>query len=141
MLSALSEAGVEHMVVGAYALAFHGLPRATGDIDIWVRCSAENAARVWEALRAFGAPLGGVTLEDLQTPGTVVQIGVAPRRIDLLTAIDGVEWGEAAGGVEYAAIEGLQVPVIGRADLIRNKLATGRAKDRLDVEMLGDSDA
>ena len=139
MLSALSEAGVEHMVVGAYALAFHGLPRATGDIDIWVRCSPENAQRVLGALAAFGAPLAGVTAADLEAPGTVLQIGVAPRRIDLLTSIDGVEWEDGAMAIEYATIEALRIPIIGKAHLIQNKLATGRPKDLLDVEALPDA--
>ena len=136
MLSALSEAGVEHMVVGAYALAYHGLPRATGDIDIWVRCSRENAQRVWAALKAFGAPLGDLSLDDLETPGIVLQIGVAPRRIDILTSIDGVEWDAAAEAIEVAQIEDLRVPIIGRAHLIQNKRATGRTKDQLDIELL-----
>jgi hypothetical protein len=140
MLSALSEAGVEHMVVGAYALAYHGLPRATGDIDIWVRCTPQNAQRLWAALGAFGAPLGDVTIEDLQTPGIVLQIGVAPRRIDLLTTIDGVEWDEAASAIEVAEIEGLRIPIIGKAHLIQNKQATGRPKDQLDIAMLEGSE-
>jgi hypothetical protein len=140
MLSALSEAGVERIVVGAYALAFHGLPRATGDIDIWIRCSAENARRVLDALGAFGTPLTGLTVTDLETPGTVLQIGVAPRRIALLTTIDGVEWDDAAMAVEYADIEGLRIPIIGKAHLIQNKLATGRPKDHLDVSSLRDAD-
>jgi len=87
MLFALSSADAEFLLVGAYALAAHGLPRATGDMDIWIRRSEENAVRVWRALRRFGAPLTGLTKDDLKTPNLVVQIGVAPRRIDILTSM------------------------------------------------------
>src|SRR5437867_7963755 len=90
MLCALSETGAEFIIVGAHALAAHGHPRATGDLDIWVRPSPENAPRVWQALAKFGAPLGELTLQDLQTPDVVFQIGVVPCRIDLLTSISGV---------------------------------------------------
>ena len=95
MLSALSAERAEYLLVGAYAVAVHGLPRATGDLDIWIRASDANARRVWRALGRFGAPLSELREADLQTPGIVVQIGVAPRRIDLLTAIDGVAFDEA----------------------------------------------
>ena len=91
MLFALNGEGVEYLLVGAYALAVHGMPRATGDIDVWVRPSPENARRTLAALRRFGAPLADLSQADLTRPGTVFQIGVAPRRIDILTAIDGVE--------------------------------------------------
>src|SRR4030095_16741704 len=94
ILSTLSEAGVEFLLVGAYAMAVHGLPRATGDIDLWVRPERENAERTLLALRSFGAPLHDLTPEDLCREGTVFQIGVAPRRIDVLTAIDGVTFQE-----------------------------------------------
>ena len=140
MLSALSEHEVDYMVVGAYALAYHGLPRATGDIDVWVRCSPHNAERVWAALLAFGAPLGGLSVEDLCAMGTVVQIGVAPRRIDILTSIDGVGYEEAAGEQEVAEIEGLQVPIIGKRHLIENKRAAGRPKDLADLAWLESAD-
>ena len=136
MLSALSAAGVEYLVVGAYALAAHGLPRATGDIDFWVRPSLENADAVMEALREFGAPLGDLTRDDLARPGTVFQIGVAPRRIDVLTSIDGVAFPEAWGGRETRTIDGLAIPVLSRAHLLQNKRATNRPKDQLDADWL-----
>ncbi|MHC4409929.1 MAG: hypothetical protein ACYS0F_13125 [Planctomycetota bacterium] len=136
MLSALSAAGVEYLVVGAYALAAHGLPRATGDIDFWVRPSTANAQRVLEALRKFGAPLGDLTRDDLARPGTVFQIGVAPRRIDLLTAIDGVDFESAWCDRESREVDGLSIPVLSRNDLLRNKRATNRPKDLLDAEWL-----
>jgi hypothetical protein len=95
MLSALSAENADFLVVGAYALAAHGYVRATGDLDIWVRCSPENAERVMRSIIRFGAPLQGLTVEDLTTPEVVFQIGVAPVRIDLLTSIADVEFDEA----------------------------------------------
>jgi hypothetical protein len=136
ILSALSAEGAEYLLVGAYALAAHGVPRATGDIDIWIRPTAENAARVFEALKRFGAPLQALRPDDLAQAGTVFQIGVAPVRIDILTAIDGVEFGEAWSRRIDRLVEGLTVPVIGRADLITNKRATGRARDAADADQL-----
>jgi hypothetical protein len=138
ILSALSAEGVEYLLVGAYALAAHGVPRATGDIDIWIRPTAENATRVFEALKRFGAPLQTLRPEDLTQAGTVFQIGVAPVRIDILTAIDGVQFDEAWSRRIDRSLEGLTVPVIGRADLITNKRATGRARDAADADQLDD---
>ena len=136
MLFALSAEGVEYLVVGAYALAAHGLPRATGDIDIWVRPTRENAARLWRALARFGSPLATVSEEDFTRPGTVFQIGVAPNRIDILTHIDGVSFEDAWPRRVVQPVEGADVPVIGRADLVRNKRATGRTRDLADAEQL-----
>ena len=136
ILSAFSEERVEFLVVGAYALAVHGLPRATGDIDLWVRPTRENARRVRAALVRFGAPLGNLSEQDLVTLGTVFQIGVAPRRIDVLTLIDGVEFDEAWAAQTMTRVGGIDIPVIGRAELIRNKKATGRAKDLADAAWL-----
>jgi hypothetical protein len=136
MLSGLSAAGAEFLVVGAHALAAHGLPRATGDLDIWVRADNENAPRVLEALRRFGAPLFNLTLEDLTKPGTVFQIGTAPARIDILTGLSGISFEEAWPRRTTVRIGELSVGVIGRDDLIRNKRATGRPQDVLDAERL-----
>jgi len=136
MLSALSAAGAEYLVVGAYALAAHGLPRATGDIDFWIRPSPANADRVLEALREFGVPLRDLTRDDLARPGTVFQIGVAPRRIDLLTSIDGVEFETAWSDRETRSVDGLAIPVLSRKHLLENKRATSRPKDLLDAEWL-----
>lgn len=140
MLSALSEAGAEYLVVGAYALAAHGRPRATGDLDLWIRPTPENAERVWRALAAFGAPLQDVTREDLSQPDLVLQIGVAPRRIDLLTSVTGVEFEEAWERRIAAQIPSMSVPVIGREDLIRNKRALDRPRDRADLALLEGKD-
>ena len=136
MLSALSAAQVEYLVVGAYALAAHGLPRSTGDIDFWIRPTPENADRVFAALIQFGAPLQGLTRDDLSRAGTVFQIGVAPRRIDLLTAIDGIDFDIAWSDRETREVDGVSVPVLSRAHLLQNKRATGRPKDHLDADWL-----
>jgi hypothetical protein len=137
ILCALLEAGAEFMVVGAHALAAHGIPRATGDLDIWVNANAENARRVYAALARFGAPLSDLTVEDLQRPGTVFQIGLPPSRVDILTAISGVDFSDAWPRRLVVHLEGVAVPVIARQDFVRNKRASGRAKDLLDLELLG----
>ncbi len=140
MLSALNAAGAEYLVVGAHALAAHGVPRATGDLDIWVRATPVNAGRVLDALREFGAPLFDLAPEDLTTPETVFQIGVAPVRIDLLTSISGVAFEEAWPGRIEASIDGVPFGVLGRDALLRNKLVAGRPKDLLDVGSLARPD-
>lgn len=136
ILSALSAEGAEFLLVGAYAMAVHGYPRATGDIDVWVRPSEDNADRVWRALERFGAPLLDLTRADLVRTDTVFQIGVAPRRIDLMTGIDGVTFEEAWPDRLERDIDGLTIPVICRAALLRNKRASGRMKDLADVRWL-----
>jgi hypothetical protein len=141
MLSALSEEGADYLLVGAYALAVHGVPRATGDMDVWVRPSLANAARVLAALMRFGAPRGSLAEQDLITPGIVLQIGVAPRRIDILTSIDGVDFDDAWAARHHARVEGLEIPVLARQHLIRNKKATGRPQDLADVARLEDDRA
>jgi hypothetical protein len=133
MLSALSAAGAEFLIVGAHALASHGVVRATGDLDIWVRPTAENSERVWAALTAFGAPLDQITLADLHTPDIVFQIGVSPNRIDLLTSISGVEFDRAWKNSVPIEIGGTSVRVIGKRELIENKRATARPRDLADI--------
>ena len=140
MLSALSEAGTEYLVVGGYAVIAHGYPRATGDIDIWVRPTPENAERVMLALKRFGAPLADLTEQDLVTPGLIFQIGVVPNRIDILTEIDGVTFDEAWASRITASVEGQEIPVLGKTALLRNKKATGRTKDLLDANWLEEPD-
>jgi hypothetical protein len=137
ILSALSAEGAEFLIVGAYALAAHGIPRATGDIDIWVRPTPENATRVMRALKRFGAALLDLTEDDLATADTVFQMGVAPSRIDVMTGISGVTFEQAWPSRLTVAIEGLTVPVIGRDELFRNKAASGRPKDLADLAALG----
>jgi hypothetical protein len=132
-LSAFIAEGVEFLVVGGYAMAFHGFVRATGDIDLWICISEENAKRVWRALQTFGAPLFDLNIEDLKTPGMVFQIGLVPSRIDVITQIDGVEFETAWREHKTVEIENLQIPVIGKNQLLINKKSTGRVKDRNDA--------
>ena len=136
MLCALSAEAAEYLLVGAYALAVHGVPRATGDLDVWVRPTEDNARRVHSALTRFGAPFADLTEGDLVRPGTVFQIGIAPNRIDLLTSIDGVTFDEAWSARRVVQIDGLDVPVLARHHLIRNKKATGRPQDLADAARL-----
>ena len=136
LLSEFNAHGVEYLVVGAYALAAHGRVRATGDLDVWVRPDPANAKRVLGALVSFGAPLQGLTEQDLSTPGIVFQIGVAPLRIDVLTAIDAVEFEEAWHARIITRFVDQSVSVLSAAHLIRNKRALGRAQDIADLEWL-----
>ena len=136
LLQAFIDHEVRFLVVGGYALAVHGHPRATGDLDVWVECSQANADRAYEALRAFDAPLDDLTVADLTTPGTVFQIGLPPVRIDILTRITGVEFAPAWADRRDTEIDGLRVPVIGRSALLANKRALGRTRDTADIELL-----
>ena len=133
MLDALSAARADFLIVGAHALAAHGRPRATGDLDIWVRPTPDNAARVWSALGVFGAPLGELTLDDLATSGVVFQIGVEPARIDILTALTGLVFDDAWSRREIFEVEGRSLPFLSRYDLIRNKSALARPRDLADI--------
>jgi hypothetical protein len=133
MLAALSDAGADFLVVGAHALAAHGIPRATGDLDIWIRPTPDNAARVWTALERFGAPLDELRPDDLSSPDVVFQIGVSPSRIDLLTSITAVTFEEAWLNRIQVRVADQDVPTIGRNELIRNKRAVGRTRDLADV--------
>jgi hypothetical protein len=136
MLSALCAEGAEFLLVGAYALAAHGFPRATGDIDIWVRPTPENARHVWRAIVRFGAPHRELTVDDLCTPDVVFQIGVAPRRIDILTSISGVCFDDAWKDRMVREIEGLPVSILSRDHLRQNKKASGRPQDLADAAWL-----
>jgi predicted nucleotidyltransferase len=136
MLSCLNDEGVDFIVVGAYALAAHGLVRATGDIDVWLGNSPDNARKVLRALAKFGAPTSGISEEDFTTPATVLQLGVEPHRIDLLTGIDGVDFDGAARGKVKVDVDGIEVFVLSKEDLLKNKLAAGRDKDRSDIAWL-----
>lgn len=136
MLQCFSDEGVEFLLVGAYAMAAHGYPRATMDIDLWVMPSPENAAAVLRALRKFGAPLHELTSADLQREDTVFQIGVAPRRIDIITGASGLRFDETFRRSSPVEISGLQIHVPSLDDLIRNKRASGRTKDLADAEAL-----
>jgi hypothetical protein len=136
MLQYLVGEDVKFLLMGAYALAAHGYPRATMDIDVWVMPSPENAAAVLRALHRFGTPLHGLTIADLQKNDTIFQIGVAPRRIDIITGASGLQFEEAFARSASISIEGIQVRIPSIGDLIRNKKASGRTKDLADAEAL-----
>ena len=136
MLQCLSEENVKFLLVGAYAVAAYGYPRATKDIDIFVRAAPDNASSLMRALARFGAPLSGVSAADFSAEGIVFQIGNSPRRIDILTRITGVDFQQAYERRETVTLEGIDVPVISLGDLIANKRATGRTQDLADVERL-----
>ena len=140
ILKAFIEEGAEFLVVGAYALAVYGLPRATGDIDLWINNSSDNTSKVWSALEKFGAPLGQIKRKDLEEPGIVYQIGVAPSRIDIMTSIDDVEFKDAWNRRFTVAVEGLDIPVLCREHLIKNKKAVGRPQDLVDIDYLEKTD-
>jgi hypothetical protein len=138
MVLALCEAGAEFLIVGGYAVAWHGHARTTGDIDLLVRPSAANATRVWQALVRFGAPVAaaGLTVDDLMRKETVYQIGRPPRRIDILTDISGIDFDAAWQRRVESEWRGHRVGVLGFDDLLANKRATGRPRDLADVHEL-----
>lgn len=136
LISAFINADVRFVVVGGYAVAAHGYPRATKDIDVFVEGTPDNAHRVIRALGDFGAPLFGLTADDLSRPGKGLMMGSPPRRIDILTQISGVTFEEAWPSRQLFEIAGLRVPFIGRQRLIDNKRASGRPQDLVDVERL-----
>lgn len=127
---------VEFLIIGAYALAVHGHLRATKDLDVWVRPSVTNADRVFLALQAFGAATDNLSPSDFAQPGIVVQLGVAPTRIDILTRVSGVEFEEAWRNRVEATYGEQPVFVISRPDLIASKRASGRLQDLADLEAL-----
>jgi len=138
LLASFADHGVEYVVVGGYALAFHGAPRYTGDLDLLVRPTPENAQRVMAALAAFGFADLGLTVDDFTAPDRVVQLGVPPVRVDLLTAISGVTWEQAWSSRAAGAYGDLSVPFIGRESFVANKRASGRLRDLADLEDLGE---
>jgi hypothetical protein len=142
LLRALLEVGARFLVVGAHAMAVHGVPRATGDLDVWIAADPDNADRVLSALLRFGAPVAamGITRDDFLRVDQVVQIGLPPRRIDVLTSISGVGFEDAWASRVSHDVAGLRVPFLGRDALVRNKRSSGRAKDRADLEALGEEE-
>ncbi len=138
LLEALQQEQVEFLIVGAHAMAVHGVPRATGDLDIFVRPTPENARRVLAALGRFGAPVEahGVRQGDFATPDTVYQMGLPPRRIDVLTSISGVTFDEAWSDRVRVQLEGRDLDFIGPNALLANKKAAGRDKDVADAKLL-----
>ena len=129
---------VDYIIVGAHALAFHGAPRYTGDMDILVRPDSENAQRILSALKDFGFGSLGLTIDDFTSLDKVVQLGVAPVRVDIVTSITGVSWEDAAAARVAGTYGGLEVYYIGKKQLILNKRAIGRKKDLADLEAIGE---
>jgi predicted nucleotidyltransferase len=138
ILQAFADEKVRFLLVGAYALAAYGYPRATMDIDLWVEPSPENAESILRALRHFGAPLEKVTREDFQKDNAIFQIGVAPRRIDIITTASGLQFIEAFNRSVTIDIDGIEIHILSLSDLVRNKRASGRTKDIADAEALED---
>jgi hypothetical protein len=138
LLVELHDAGAAFVVLGGHAVAFHGHPRATKDIDVLVRPEPENATRVYRALAAFGAPLESfeVSEEDFATYDGVLQIGLPPRRIDILNRASGISFDDAIASGDTFELEGRQIPIIGLGALLENKRAAGRAQDLADIEAL-----
>lgn len=136
LLELLNAHGVDYVIVGGYALAFHGAPRYTGDIDILLRSDGDNALRVMAALKDFGFGSVGLDPADFQRPERVVQLGFPPLRIDLMTSISGVQWDEVVSGRARGTYGPVEVNYIGRRELIKNKRASGRTKDLADAEAL-----
>ena len=135
-VESLTEAKVDYLIVGGYAVGIHGHPRFTGDMDIWINQNQENAKRVIEAINYFGFSSLGITVDDLLVPKNVIQMGNPPLRIDILTEIDGVGFEDCFPNKKIVTIAGLQFNFISYQDLIKNKLASGRAKDLDDVSNL-----
>lgn len=138
LLRLFNEHLVEYLVIGAHALAFHGAPRYTGDMDVYVRPGIENAGRVMKALEAFGFGSLDLSPSDFDTPGKVVQLGVPPVRIDLTTEINGMAWEDAWNGRAQGTYGDVPVQYIGRKQFIENKRSVGRKKDLADLEALGE---
>ena len=136
MLLCLQEEKVEFLLVGAYAIAAHGNPRATGDMDLWIKPDPDNGQRVIRALQAFSAPASCLSVDDFVKDDTIVQIGVVPCRIDLMTGIEAVRFDEAWENRVAASVDGLTLFVISKADMLKNKLALNRDKDKSDIAWL-----
>lgn len=132
----LNSNGVEYLVVGGYALAAHGHPRYTGDIDIWLDPSPVNVSRLLKVLREFGFGSLGLSAADFQQPGAIVQLGYPPARIDLLSSIDGVQFSECYPRRQLVSVSGVELAILHLEDFRKNKRASGRAKDLADLESL-----
>ncbi|MCA8953720.1 MAG: nucleotidyltransferase [Planctomycetes bacterium] len=138
LLESFNDAGVEYLLVGGYALAHFGAPRFTGDMDLFVRPTAENARRVLAALDRFGFGGLGLAVDDFTDPDQVVQLGVPPVRVDLLTGLSGTTWELAYDGSETSDYDGVLVRVISKSAFIANKRATSRPRDLADLESIGE---
>jgi hypothetical protein len=138
--SCLTAHNVEFVIIGAYALAFHGVPRFTGDIDVLIRPTPANGARLLTALDDFGFPVEQLQPADVIQPNRILQMGVEPVQIHVMSSVSGVTWDEAWEGRKVGPCGAHELPFIGRREFIRNKRAAGRLKDLADIEALGDDD-
>ena len=125
---------VKYMVVGGYALAFHGKPRNTGDLDIWINISEDNAERMLKVLKVFGLSSLGFEKADFLKPGYITQIGYPPLRINILNNIDGIEFSEAVQNMQRVNLDDFEISYIGLGDFIKNKQASGRSQDLADIK-------
>ena len=132
----LNALDVHYLVVGAFAVAYHGYPRYTGDIDLFIEGTAENAERILSAVNQFGFGESGLTAQDFTVKDQIVQLGVEPNRIDLMTFLSGIDFAEAWSSRQQGEIDGLPVQFISKEMLKRNKAASGRLQDLADLEYL-----
>jgi hypothetical protein len=139
LLALFNKNNVAYVIVGGYALAFHGAPRYTGDLDLFVRADRDNASRILSALGEFG--FGGleISVEDLSAPNKVIQLGFPPVRIDILTSLTGVSWQQARRGRVAGRFGDLNVHFIGRRQFVTNKKAVGRKRDWADLEAISEA--
>jgi hypothetical protein len=139
LLALFNKHKVEYLIVGGYALAFHGAPRYTGDLDIFINASADNADRVLNALNEFGFGSAGLCVQDFSEPNKVIQLGYPPVRIDIVTSLSGVSWGEAFQNRVAGRYGEIAVHYIGRKQFVINKRTVGRKKDFADLEALSEA--
>lgn len=135
-LRSLNEADVDYLLIGGYAVGYHGYARVTGDIDVWVRQSPENADRLIEALRSFGFDLPSLVPDLFLVDGRIVRMGLPPNRIESMTSVSGLTFADAWAHRETSDWDGLPVPVLSLADLRANETASGRPKDLADLDAL-----
>ena len=138
-IQSLNQQSVRYLVIGGYALAFHGHPRYTKDLDIWVDADSQNAEKLLNALADFGFKSLGLEISDFSEPGHVIQLGYPPQRIDILTSADGLEFEPTYAARISATLDGIPINFIDLESLKANKKATGRLQDLADLEKLGDS--
>ncbi|MBI4712029.1 MAG: hypothetical protein HY762_01780 [Planctomycetes bacterium] len=138
LLALFNEHKVDYLIVGAYALSYYGAPRATGDIDLFVRPDSRNAQSILNVLKEFGFGSLGLTAQDFTVPDKVVQLGVAPVRVDILTSLTGISWVQAVAGRADGFYGDVPVHYIGKKELLANKRALGRKRDIADLEALGE---
>jgi hypothetical protein len=141
LFSSFVDADVRFLVVGAHAVIHYTAPRYTKDLDLWIDPAPDNARRAYRALAAFGAPLHGVSEEDLCTPGVVLQIGIEPNRVDVLTEVEALQFAEAWEHRARTTYGEVPISLLGLNDLIVNKRAVGRLQDQIDLEKLEQAEA